>query len=95
MILESWIVPLIYFITLLESPKILIVFTFFPRHVVGCRPSQGERLFLEENHARRKRQLKGKVACVREAGETHMQGRQNDTTVRVFVMHCMVGETMI
>jgi hypothetical protein len=55
--------------------------------VVGCRPSQEERLFLEEKHAR-KRQLEGKATRVREAGEAHMQGRPNDARVRVFVMHC-------
>jgi hypothetical protein len=38
---------------------------------VGCRPSQEKRLFLEEKHARRKRQLEGKVARVREAGKAH------------------------
>jgi hypothetical protein len=39
---------------------------------VGCRPSQKKRLFLEEKHARRKGQLEGKEAHVREACEAHM-----------------------
>jgi hypothetical protein len=43
---------------------------------------------LEEKHARRKGQLEGKATRVREAGEAHMQGRPNDTRVRVFVMYC-------
>jgi hypothetical protein len=55
---------------------------------VGCRPSQEKRLFLEEKHARRKRQLEGKATCAREAGEACMQGRPNDARVRVFVMYC-------
>ena len=44
--------------------------------------------FWEENHERRKGQLEGKVACLREAGESHMQGRPNDARFRVFVMYC-------
>jgi hypothetical protein len=44
--------------------------------------------FLEEKHERRKGQLEGKEACVREEGEAHMQGRPNDVRVRVFVMYC-------
>jgi hypothetical protein len=43
---------------------------------------------LEEKHARRKRQLEGKAARVREVGEAHMQGRPKDIRVRVFVMYC-------
>jgi hypothetical protein len=43
---------------------------------------------LEEKHARRKIQLEGKIACVREVGEVHMQGRDNNSRVRVFVMYC-------
>jgi hypothetical protein len=45
-------------------------------------------LVLEEKHARRKGQLEGKEACVREAGKECMQGRPNDARVRVFVMYC-------
>jgi hypothetical protein len=55
---------------------------------VGCRLNQKERLFLEEKHARGKRQLEGKEARAREAGEAHMHGRPNNARVRVFVMHC-------
>ena len=55
---------------------------------VGCRSSQQERLFLEEKNARRKGQLEGKETCVREACEACMQGRPNDTRVRVFIMYC-------
>jgi hypothetical protein len=51
-------------------------------------PSQEERLFLEEKHARGKIQLEGKATCVREVEEAHMQGIPNDTRVRVFVIHC-------
>jgi len=56
--------------------------------VVGCRSSREERIFLEENHARRKGQLEGKSAHVIEAEEARMQGRPNDARVRVFVMYC-------
>jgi hypothetical protein len=44
--------------------------------------------FWEEKHERRKGQMEGKATCVREAGEAHMQGRPNNTRVRVFVMYC-------
>jgi hypothetical protein len=36
--------------------------------------TQEERLFLEEKHARRKGQLEGKEARVREVGEACIQG---------------------
>jgi hypothetical protein len=44
--------------------------------------------FWEEKNERRKGQLKGKAPRVREEGETRMEGRPNDTRVRVFVMYC-------
>jgi hypothetical protein len=45
-------------------------------------------IFLEEKHARRKGQLEGKATHVRYAGEVHMQGRPNDSRVKVFLMYC-------
>jgi hypothetical protein len=44
--------------------------------------------FWEEKHERRKGQLEGKEAHVREVGKAHMQGIPNDARVRVFVMYC-------
>jgi hypothetical protein len=43
---------------------------------------------LEEKQARRKGQLEGKAVCVREVGETRIQGIPNGARVRVFVMYC-------
>jgi hypothetical protein len=44
--------------------------------------------FWEEKHERRKEQLEGKEACVREACDVRMQGRPNDDRVSVFAMYC-------
>jgi hypothetical protein len=51
-------------------------------------PSQEESLILEDKHARKKGQLEGKGACVREVDKVCMQSRPNDARVRVFIMYC-------
>jgi hypothetical protein len=47
-----------------------------------------EGYFWEEKHERKKGKLEGKETRVREACEARIQGRPNDTRVRVFAMYC-------
>jgi hypothetical protein len=55
--------------------------------IVGCRPSQGKRLFLGREEIREERTV------VRESDmcEGSMQGIPNDIRVRVFEMYCNGG----
>jgi hypothetical protein len=48
----------------------------------------GRKAILEEKNERRKGKMEGKEAHVREVGEACMQGRPNNSRVRVFLMYC-------
>jgi hypothetical protein len=56
--------------------------------MLDAEPVKGKGYFWEEKNKRKKGQLEGKSARARKACKARMQGRPNDTRVRVFVMYC-------